>query len=401
MAAGTNNYFNIDYYWRGSNNVAMIVNPAKTQQFGTSISDLNQLLAFIKATFYLDDVVGFKANYNGVDYHGFWGVVITGGVNEKMHRRNRWLEIHADTTTANKHFLNDAGLNTKGISVTQSTDSPQIDSFKVKATFKSAFFVPTNQFGVRYRMLTGTGYTSWFEVIVDSVRAQNTIFEEIIYLPNVSQDYVGVGDFVMYTTFIINNEGRYDSSDVTAQKVELVPVQLKSPDASSPVLTYYTNTQAWVLADADKDGVMDLPLAKVSKIYIKNSAGGYRDATPGRYFFPDASDSWFVVGGLAGVGQTNLVLYGETIGGGGGNPYETRTFLSRNVNSATACRDARIRPGDIKAYRRFNEAVFYTTIDFNTVVPNSYAVSSVEPGVYDISQFVNGELNYGIGYCPV
>lgn len=146
------NYFNIDTKFRGSNDVEMIVNPAKSQQFGSGLTDLEALKAHIKATFYLDEIMGFKANYGGTDYHGFWGLVKAGSFNESMHKATRILEIHGDTFGNSLRMLNDAGLNTYGIAY---AIYAELETGLVKANITDSFLNPTTAVTLYWRVVPG------------------------------------------------------------------------------------------------------------------------------------------------------------------------------------------------------------------------------------------------------
>lgn len=215
MAAGSGNYFSIDYYWRGSNNVSMIVNPARTQQFGTGITDLSALLAFIKTTFYLDDVIGFKANVGGVDYHGFWGTVIGGGANEKMHRQNRWLEIYADkSTTERRHTFNDAGLNTLAFCEWYNNLFPKTNFANyILSPFKgrSAFFNATIGHGFEHRKV---GVTDWIAQDFGGRPTKDDWHEDLGVTP---EDIYVKGDFIDIRPFIRNEEGYFLGSSKRIQ----------------------------------------------------------------------------------------------------------------------------------------------------------------------------------------
>lgn len=241
MAAGLNNYFNIDFYWRGANNLAMIVNPAKSQQFGSGITNLNQLKEFIKATFYLDDVIAFQANKDGVNYHGFWGTVIAGGANEKMHRENRWLEIYGDTAIGQrKHTFNDAGLNTYAFSNVDKLITRWANNMKFTGSYKSSYFSASTEYGLSFKRV---GETVW----------QNMPVNAMIDLPQRSQRNLTTridtgfefGDNVTIKPYIINEEGYKSGNEITFAADERVNIFLASKRAT-PCTTEQAMSPVWM-----------------------------------------------------------------------------------------------------------------------------------------------------------
>lgn len=192
MSAPINQYLTIDATFRGSNNISMVVNPAR------AVVDL----ATIKSRFYLDDVIGFKANYLGTEYHGFWGTCIVGGINESMHRTNRVLEIHGNTFGGNKRTFNDAGLNTLGFTVMNLIKTFASNNIRMNTTYKSAWWVDSDDIGFAWKKQGAANY-DYFSVGSAPLK-QVTDTSDKTLVTNLVKD-----DTIVLQPYITNGEGTY------------------------------------------------------------------------------------------------------------------------------------------------------------------------------------------------
>jgi hypothetical protein len=195
MAAPAQAYFLIDYKFRGSNGVEMTVNPAKAQ------ADI----ATLKARFYLDEVIGFKANYGGVEYHGFWGMVLPSGFNYNHHKTSRMLEINGPKPGQILRTFNDAGLNTMGNCNTPSLTTATIGEILLSVDLLTAFYCAATSYGLVYKINGGSPIT----VETFTAIAQNTFSAKSLLISN---DSIKAGDTILVTSFITNDEGVYAST---------------------------------------------------------------------------------------------------------------------------------------------------------------------------------------------
>ena len=275
MASQLGDYFDIDFHWRGSNNVDMIINPARTQQFLSGTTNLSVLLQYIKDTFYLDDVVGFQANKDGTNYHGFWGTCIVGGLNESMHRSDRIVEIHADSLAQSKRMFNDAGLNTKGFVKAPVVTNNRIGQLAGYIPTKSAYFVDSDMIKWQYSV-NGEAWTTPADLVGLSQRLEQNI-------PFGQTDLFKADDMVYFRGQVVNAEGTFIGTQSIQIQMRVRLVVLSSNSFPSSAYTdwnngerinYYTDSlplNFWVGSRLFQNDAPTLNDA------VDASAGGYSD----------------------------------------------------------------------------------------------------------------------------
>lgn len=361
----------------------MVINPAKAQWD----------LATVKSLFYLDDVIGFKASYNGVEYHGFWGTVITGGINEEMHKATRIVEVNAPTLGQPKRTFNDAGLNTKGTPVDYYTYNAVINSTSVYATFKSAYFVDTDAYGIRYKMRTPEGDTAWIEKLITETRPQNSNFSAVISLEGVNEQAVDPATgAVIYTAFIINAEGRHDSTTQVRSKITLQPITLRLGSATADAVVYYINTSGFVWGDYDANGEIDNPAQYVTRLY-RLTGENYVAMSPGNYYHATDKYTYYVVGNIGSITTGNAVL----------RPVDSSppvqnfiivTFTGYAVSSRTACQNSGLGRS-VTTYRSTINNKYYTNTTLSIFVEDGFYIA----GGDSIFRITSGVIGAQQGTC--
>lgn len=346
-------------------------------------------------TFHLDDVLMAETEGGTV---GFTGLVNITGDKYALHNVSRIGSIKSENINGEQTCYLDAGLNTLGIPTDSLVVSAQIDDFKVRADFISAFFVDTINVGVKYRINGQQGYTEWFEKTENYFSSAGESFTIDIDLPFVMQSNTVMGDDVEYSLFITNAEGRYDDNNIKSKRVTLVPINLRFGSKNAPLVTYWTNTQAMVPADNDRDGNIDFPANEITRLYTEQLVpGNYQPASAGNYYLETVSDFYWVFGSISNLDGTNYLLYGYNPDSGQ-EGYQTFTFIAYGATSTVACRNASIRPSEIKVYRPFADTKFYTSISFNTLISDGYYIMDVD-GRHDIYQSINGVCAPTNQYC--
>lgn len=224
MGAPQQAYFLIDAKFRGSNDVEQIVNPAKAQ------ADL----ATLKARFYLDDVIAFKAVWGGVEYHGFWGTVLPSGFNYNHHKTSRLLEINGPKPGQILRTLNDAGLNTLGDTsgINPTADQSLLEVTTGNINFLSGFYVTTNSFGVKFRI----GLGAW-----QTVLGTGNLPAEASATQNFELNGAQANQSIEVYAFISNDEGEYvsDTKSILVLAQDLQIQFSSSMPCGGSVATYY------------------------------------------------------------------------------------------------------------------------------------------------------------------
>ena len=273
MASQLGDYFNIDFHWRGSNNVDMIINPARTQQFLSGTTNLSILLQYIKDTFYLDDVVGFQANKDGTNYHGFWGTCIVGGLNESMHKSTRIVEIHADSLAQSKRMFNDAGLNTKGFVKAPVITNNRIGQLAGYIPTKSAYFIDSDMIKWQYSV-NGEAWTTPASTTGLPQRLEQDI-------PFGQDDLFKAGDLVYFRGQVVNTEGTFIGSQSIQIQMRVRLVILANGDFASTAyadwnggerVNYYTDSLPLVFGNGSRLFQNDAPTLNDA---VDAPAGGY------------------------------------------------------------------------------------------------------------------------------
>jgi hypothetical protein len=211
MAAPITAYLTIDAKFRGANDVLMSVNPARSI-YG-SAADLEAAKTLIKTLFYLDDIIGFKAKYAGIDYHGFWGVCITGSTNWQMHNSARWINVSVARSVSTVYTFNDAGLNTLGFAGLPTCTNKQSGAHSFQAFFRSAYYVQTSDHHIEVKRLVG-GVANFSQVVPFGGMAQAAEGTKTGTPEAVTFDF-SAGDYIEMRSKIVNAEGTYISAMVS------------------------------------------------------------------------------------------------------------------------------------------------------------------------------------------
>lgn len=215
--AGINLYFPIDTTFTGTNGVTMIINPARTWDFGTGITDLSALKAKILELFHLDELLIFTANYGGITYHGFWGLVIPGGFNANMRKAERLIEVNIPNSTATRVILNDAGLNTYGFAsgLTLLSDLGN-GGAKISASYKSAYFHDSS-----YYLWVKRGSEVPALIFLKTVTRNSTSSDSNRVIDLFNTYDVHAGQTLSIKVISSNSEGWWE--EMTAQSITIQP----------------------------------------------------------------------------------------------------------------------------------------------------------------------------------
>lgn len=156
-----------------------------------------------KERFYLDAI--FSDKISGVD--GAIGIVYPSSPNYEMH--NIETRGGALRQGANGVYLNDAGLNTKGIGWINEDTLLWANNLRFDATFKSAYYIDTDEYGFEFRKV---GETPWkvHKILGSPLEAGDEVTDEFLFDPTYEP-----GDNLQVRTFVTNAEGKKVESNIT------------------------------------------------------------------------------------------------------------------------------------------------------------------------------------------
>ena len=225
MAAPNNAYRNKSLWMRGG-----------TTNYEHKTAILQEDKATMLERFYIDDLVSVKVDGTN---DGVIGVVIIGGDNEKMHNittRGGVGRVSVNGQTA--RLLNDAGLNTKGMSDVPILIDSSLGNFTAKATHKSAYYFD-GLAKMQYKTWDEekNKWGLWLEMDVINNVPQNTESEEI---SSVSFNRITPGmraHGIILRSCHENSEGVYFSQESTPQYATGTPINFTNTS-----VTYYMNT---------------------------------------------------------------------------------------------------------------------------------------------------------------
>ena len=375
MSAPASAYLLIDFKFRGSNGVLQIVNPAKAQ------ADL----ATLKARFYLDDIIGFKAVYAGVEYHGFWGVVLPSGYNYDHHKPSRLLEINSPQTGKILRTLNDAGLNTLGDASTPIMSS-DLSVGKIRISnmiLKSAYYLISAYNGIKVSVNGGAEGVFSFDIYLNLNTSISNSFE--VVLP---ENYYKSGDFISIRGYIINDEGTY-LSNITSFTASLRSLTSKYSSSYASTAKNSGATVTIYLTTGRDPYIGDI-------IYSDNIMSTRVDN--GYYYF---NMKWYRFGPPAGETATGTNETVTSIGDNGSWPSDDPLFVPEYtifnfnhfeplVNGASnACFNVNNSPNAITLYRAPTSLRFYKynnrPISSNILCENGYYVFNSGSEYYQIN----------------
>lgn len=370
MAAGSNNYFQIDAKFRGPNNVLMIVNPAKAQQFGSGLTNLALLTAKIKELFYLDDVMPFTANYNGTTYHGFWGLCKVGSANYYMHKTSRALEIHVDKLGASQLTFNDAALNTFGIATNVQITNLVVGSIAFSGDFASSYFNHSTQVGFKYTIKGGAVNT----VNKGTLDAKGQVSHTHSLNP---LTLIKAGDIVTVYGYVINEEGTFPQANAVIISGTVQPFTTSAMFTTGWPSTASNPTTIW---------------AKESFAFenFYTNAALTNQAPDGYYVF---AGKWFQIGTIPGGGSTKgVIAQGEAKAGSwpDGDPanptVQTKDWYGFSTVSRQAALDNSTTTKIGTMYRKPADGLWYTNYNsgtdvFTGLVPTGFYAAEVGSGL--------------------
>lgn len=274
MAAPQTAYLRVDASFRGTNNLTMVVNPAKATDD----------LATLKDRFYLDDVIGFKAVYQGVEYHGFWGTCIRGGTNEAMHRGNRHLDIFTNRPGMAMRTFNDAGLNTLGFAVITGIRTIFANRSKLYVNYKSSWYSFSNAMNIQYSVNNGP----FAEGYDDSTLPQRQSVSKLTTIDPGAQ----LGDLIRARPYIDNEEGRFYGAEyvyIAGDRINEVDFILKSSacseDNTNAVGVWMTDGDLARLRTLTENSIADGPQGfKDDELTVPIDNGYYAGSSDRVYF---------------------------------------------------------------------------------------------------------------------
>lgn len=196
----------------------------------------NDTYSNLLSRFYLDDLFNSTdSQLNG----GFTGMCVVGSYNYNMHSN---LRIGAVGASANTRLFWDSGLNTKGEAFLNSYTSSIGFGLVVSLQIKTAYYVPTTEWGFRFRLAgsgAAWGYASAFEYV-----GENTV-----KIGSTTTNQYSVGDVVEIQPYNVNAEGTFfqtaDLITISRPSIEMVGAALYASWATEPAYsrgTYYADS---------------------------------------------------------------------------------------------------------------------------------------------------------------
>lgn len=155
-----------------------------------------------KAMFYLDGLVSMK-----LDGQEIWlGVVKQGSPNYKMHNllRHGTIRKYKEGPSI---ILNDGGLNTLGKATILSNNLLWANNVRFNVNYKSARYVDTSQFGIRYRKVGSGAWTTWW-VSGEGLPENTQVTSDRLFDPGLNP-----GDNLEVKGVLVNAEGIYEEDD--------------------------------------------------------------------------------------------------------------------------------------------------------------------------------------------
>lgn len=153
--------------------------------------------------FKLDDFITIQNSTVGKSFVGF---INPSGDNAPYHNSTRYSRGRVGKDTIGHILLNDAGLNTLGYCETQTNILKYANLVLNNAYFKSAFYINSSAFGLKYRINTGPWVTAPNQDLnstVDSTLAAKGVYSEpLVFYPTAEK-----GDNIEVKAYITNAEG--------------------------------------------------------------------------------------------------------------------------------------------------------------------------------------------------
>jgi len=192
--------------------------------------------ATLKSRFFLDYlVISVDVNIN----EGFTGMCDVGSYNYNMHSN---LRLGSFGSKADTRAFWDAGLNTKGEAFLNSYSSSIGFGLVVSLQIKTAYYVPTTEWGFRFR-LYGSGAAWGYASAIEYV-GENTV-----KIGSTTTNQYNVGDVVEIQPYNVNAEGTFfqipDLITISRPSIEMVGAALYGSWAVEPAYsrgTYYSDS---------------------------------------------------------------------------------------------------------------------------------------------------------------
>lgn len=203
-----------------------------------------------KEKFYCDYLLEFleKKDALGNIQTVMVAAVIPNGTNADMHADNRFSNVElwvkrVDNSLVKVLVLNDGSLHTRGLASVVETVSPVFTAFTVKFNFKSAFYIPSSEYGVLYRWRNeaDTAWESWnaiyFQSSLGEIAADaSSVLTHLVPINRPTTHLI----LAQIKAFFTNSEGTKEGDIVTLHPT-LKPIQLQLNSWTNSPTTYWVN----------------------------------------------------------------------------------------------------------------------------------------------------------------
>jgi len=250
----------------------------------------------LKSLFFLDAFDLFRDINTNEEY--FIGRVTSGGDNASYHATGRI----GNTMTNNKKLLIDS-LNTKGSMQpgggTYIVGDLANNGFKLTLNFKSAYYVDTLEYGIKWRLKSTQGAWNTLQLGSNIAEAnQISLNEQVIDVDPTDMLFIEAPNTYEVVGYIANAEG---TKEIQLLDVAVLPIAKSLAYGTTRENAYLTAESTYYLS---KRLVEDATLYSNSTATIPVSAGFYMQKTPlenGNYLYYECESSGLIIG----VGEHN------------------------------------------------------------------------------------------------
>lgn len=318
---------------------------------------------------------------SGDSTSGFVGLVKVGSAEAGYHATTRQSKIKLQKNGDTYYAMNDAGLNVKptvyvNTQIDNTLPSTEDNGFKITAKYRSAYYVGTTKFGIRWRK---QGVGSYVEAPTFGTLGVKTISDKINFVVDVDPTdtlQIIAGNTYEIIAFITNAEGEttFQMNNVVANTISM---SLKYATARTLEAFMYA-TQMTIYRDR------------------RQLEGGYF------YKFSDATgladDGYYIYNQSGGVYYYYEVLNGQYQGSGTYSPRTQLAYYGYGSTYSNAVQDAinnnwELISGRVIWYDNSTEKFYDGESSGNYASDGYYILSDSDQGggLYENYKIINGE----------
>ena len=392
MAAPSYVYFGQACYFPSSNGTIQVFIPKLLKNSVPTVGDdwgdgyYNEgdddatIKAKICDIFKLDDLTRVL----GTGQQGFIGIVNPGSPNAIYHNPSRFTGATAFNTGVNYLMLNDGGLNTLGrllvnIHIDNTKPFTQDNGFKITAWFRSAYYVATSKFGIKWRKQGDVNYIEAPSLGTLSPKEISNHVDTIIDVDPTDTLQIIAGNTYEILAFIENVEGTtiFQMNNVVANTISMT---LKYAAVRTLEAFMYATESTYY---------RDRRLMEGSIFYRFSDATG--PAYTGYYIYKQEGGVYFYY----------YIENGAFQGEGTMTPRTMMGYYGRGATYEMAVQDAVSSGWTIgQAYGKvmwWDQGIekWYTGETENTLVLDGYYIlsdSESKPGIYENYKIINGTV---------